>query len=116
MPKAKDQVTINGRSVPISNPEKILYPSGFTKRSVIDYYTGISKLLLPHLKDRPVTLKRFPDGVRGKFFYEKNAPKFTPEWVRTFEVPRREGGQNIRYIVINDLSTLVWVANTASLE
>ena len=71
---------------------------------------------LPHLKDRPVTLIRYPDGITGQFFYEKNAPKFTPEWVTTFPVPRRSGGRAIRYIVINDLPTLVWCANLAGLE
>ena len=76
----------------------------------------MSKWLLPHLKNRPVTLKRYPDGVDGEPFYEKNAPKFTPDWVETALVPRRAGGKDIRYILINDLPTLVWCANLASLE
>jgi len=112
----RQTIEIEGRKIALSNLEKILYPSGFTKGQVIDYYVRVSRFILPHLKDRPVTLIRFPDGVGSKHFYEKNAPKFTPEWVRTFPVPRREGGSAIRYIVINDLATLVWCANLAALE
>lgn len=103
---------VQGRQVPLSNLEKVLYPgTGFTKAQVIDYYIRVSPYLLPHLKDRPVTLKRYPDGVRGEHFYEKDAPGFTPEWVQTFPVPRRAGGPDIRYILLNDLPTLVWSAN-----
>ena len=110
-------LTVAGRKVPVSNLDKVLYPGGrFTKAQVIQYYTQVSSYILPHLKNRPVTLKRYPDGVLGKFFYEKNAPSFTPDWVKRFPVPRREGGPKINYIVINNLPTLVWVANTASLE
>jgi len=109
-------LTVGRRKVPVSNLDKVLYPGGrFTKAQVIDYYTRVSKFLLPHLKNRPVTLKRYPNGVLGGFFYEKDAPSFTPDWVKTFAVPRRAGG-DINYILINDLPTLVWVANTASLE
>jgi bifunctional non-homologous end joining protein LigD len=113
---AASVLTVGRRKVPVSNLDKVLYPGGrFTKAQVIDYYTRVSKHLLPHLKNRPVTLKRYPDGVSGKSFYEKNAPSFTPDWVKTFPVPRREGGL-INYILVNDLPTLVWVANMASLE
>jgi bifunctional non-homologous end joining protein LigD len=113
----KQQFTVENRVLSVTNLDKVLYPAaGFTKRDVIDYYTRVSKWLLPHLKDRPVTLKRFPDGVGGQAFYEKNAPRFTPDWVQTVSAPRREGGKDIRYIVINDLPTLVWCANLASLE
>jgi bifunctional non-homologous end joining protein LigD len=115
--KKSEQLTIDGRSVSVSNLDKVLYPeNGFTKAQVIDYYIRVSGYLLPHFKDRPVTLKRFPDGVRGQFFYEKDAPGFTPEWVKRFPVPRRAGGPDICYILINDLATLVWCANAASLE
>jgi bifunctional non-homologous end joining protein LigD len=101
----------------ITNPDKVLYPAGrFTKAQVVDYYVGAAPWLLPHLRDRPVTLKRYPDGVHGDFFYEKDAPAFTPEWVATTPVPRREGGPDIRYIVINDVAILAWVANIAALE
>src|SRR5256886_2636007 len=112
---AKD-LRIDGRVITFSSPDKVLYPVGFTKAQVIDYYLRVAKFILPHLKDRPVTLKRYPNGVTGEFFYEKRAPRFTPEWVKTFPVPRRDGGAPIRYILINDRSTLAWTANLANLE
>jgi bifunctional non-homologous end joining protein LigD len=102
---------------PISNPEKVLYPAGkFTKADVVAYYQGVAPFLLPHFKNRPVTLKRYPNGVHGEAFYEKDAPGFTPEWAKTFPVPRREGGPDINYILINDVRTLTWAANIAALE
>lgn len=113
----REHLDIHGRSVPVSNLEKILYPEArFTKAQVIDFYIRISPYLLPHFHNRPVTLKRFPDGVRGEAFYEKDRPSFAPDWVQTFPVPRRAGGPDIQYILINELATLVWCANAASLE
>src|SRR4051812_4149387 len=121
MPKAVSQkgtLNIDGQTIVVTNLNKVLYPAGrFTKAQVIDYYVRIAKYLLPHLKQRPVTLKRFPNGVFGDFFYEKDAPAFTPNWIETFRVPRRERpGEDIRYILINNLPTLVWLANLANLE
>src|ERR1043165_5281726 len=118
MARKAEQLTIGRRRINVSNLDKTLYPGEkFTKAKVIDYYHRISKYLLPHLKNRPVTLKRFPEGVFGEAFYEKDAPAFTPKWIKTVAVPRRETpGGDIRYIVINDLSTLVWIANLATLE
>jgi bifunctional non-homologous end joining protein LigD len=117
MATQREKITVEGREITVSNLEKVLYPGAkFKKGEVINYYVRIADYLLPHLKDRPVTLKRYPDGVRGQFFYEKDAPAFTPEWVQRFSVPRRGRGGEIHYILINDLPTLVWVANTASLE
>jgi bifunctional non-homologous end joining protein LigD len=114
---AKQTVDVEGRRIALSNLDKTLYPgNGFTKAHVIDYYTRIARWLLPHYAGRPVTMLRFPDGVRGKAFYEKDAPKYTPEWVHTTLVPRLAGGKPIRYICINDLPTLIWCANLASLE
>ena len=118
-PTSKSSETLNvaGRDVPVSNLDKVLYPGRrFTKAQVIDYYIRAAPYLLLHLRDRPVTLKRFPDGVTGDAFYEKDLPSFAPEWVQTFPVPRRGGGPDIRYILINDLPTLVWCANAAALE
>jgi bifunctional non-homologous end joining protein LigD len=114
----KAQLKIGQRNIEVSNLDKVIYPGGkFTKAKVIDYYIRISEYLLPHLKNRPVTLKRFPDGVFGDFFYEKDAPAFTPSWVQTIPVPRKEtNAPAIRYIVINDLPTLIWLANLANLE
>lgn len=110
------ELSIDGRSVTVSNLDKVLYPSGFTKGQVIDYYVRVSEYVLPHLAGRPVTLKRYPNGVNAKHFYEKDAPAYTPQWVRTFPVPRRSGESDINYVVIDDLASLVWSANTASLE
>ena len=117
MARTAHEVEIAGRRVTLSNSDKVLFPAtGFTKGQVIDYYVRVSEWLLPHLRDRPVTLKRYPNGIQGKFFYEKNAPRHTPEWVRTFPVPRRGGGADIHYVIIDDLPTLAWSANLANLE
>lgn len=94
-----------------------MYPGGkFTKADVVNYYRQVARFLLPHFRGRPVTLKRFPNGVFGDAFYEKNAPGFTPAWVKTFPVPRHEPGPPIDYVLINDLQTLLWAANIAALE
>jgi bifunctional non-homologous end joining protein LigD len=101
----------------VSNPDKVLYPAGkFTKADVVEYYRRVAPFLLPHFRDRPVTLKRYPNGVHSEAFYEKDAPGFTPSWVKTFPVPRREGGSDINYIIIDDARTLAWAANMAALE
>ena len=111
----KTQLDVDGVKVEVSNLGKIFYPkSGFTKGQVIDYYIRISPYLLPHLKNRPITLKRYPDGAGGFFFYEKNCPPH-PKWVRTTVVPRSEGGQ-ISYCIIDSIASLVWAANLADLE
>lgn len=107
---------VNGRKVSITNPDKALYPSGFTKGQVIEYYIRISDYLLPHIRQHPITLKRYPNGVTAPHFYEKNAPRFTPKWIETVAVPRRAGGKDIRYVLLNDLPSLVWSANLANLE
>jgi bifunctional non-homologous end joining protein LigD len=110
------ELTIAGRTLPVSNLDKILYPeAGFTKAQVIDYYVRIAPVLLPHLKNRPITLKRYPDGVEGFFFYEKQCPAHHPDWIKTTTVAggRRE---KIDYCMINDLPSLVWAANLANLE
>ena len=108
---------VAGRDLELSNLEKLMYPdAGYTKGNVIDYYREMSRYILPHLKNRPITMKRFPNGVKGEFFYEKNAPSFTPSWIRTFPVPHGGVESDIRYILINDLPTLVWSANMANLE
>ncbi len=114
---AKQQLTVEGRTLSLTNLDKALYPEGpFTKAQAIDYYARAAPWLLPHLRGRPITLNRFPDGVKGHAFYEKDAPKYTPDWIHIAPVPRRNGGPDIRYIVINDLPTLIWCANMASLE
>ena len=108
---------VAGRDVSISNLDKIMYPAvGFTKGQVIDYFTRIGRHILPHLKDRPITMKRFPNGIDGEYFYEKDAPSFTPDWIKTYPIPRTSEKSIINYILINDLPTLVWSANMANLE
>jgi bifunctional non-homologous end joining protein LigD len=117
MAKKKETLTVEGQEVEVSNLDKVMFPkTGFTKGQVIDYYIRISPLLLPHLKDRTITMKRFPNGVDASHFYEKDAPSHTPSWVKTFDVPRKNSKATIRYVVINNLATLVWSANLANLE
>ena len=114
---ADTQVEIKGKRLKLSNLEKVFYPeTGFTKGQVIDYYTRVSSALLPHLKKRPLTLKRYPNGVDEKYFYEKRCPTHRPEWVATAPVPSDRHGGPIDYCLCNDLPTLVWVANMASIE
>lgn len=103
--------------VKFTNLEKVFFPkTGFTKGQMIQYYLAVSHYILPHLRQRPVTLIRFPDGIEGEKFYEKNAPKFTPDWIGTFAVNRRNDAGQVNYIVINDAPTLAWCANIAGLE
>lgn len=103
-------------SVSFSNLDKVFFPkTGFTKGELIKYYLDVAPVLLPHFRDRPVTLIRMPDGVTGERFYEKNAPGFTPDWVKTTQVRRVEGGV-INYILLNDAPTLAWCANNAAVE
>lgn len=113
---AKQTLEVDGAKVDVTNLDKIFYPkTGFTKGEVIDYYVRVSSVLLPHLKQRPITLKRYPDGVEGFFFYEKKCPDHRPKWVKTTKVAKSEGGE-INYCVINDLPSLIWAANLADLE
>ncbi|MBX5470186.1 MAG: non-homologous end-joining DNA ligase [Thermoleophilaceae bacterium] len=112
---ARVEVEVEGRKLTLSNLDKPMYPEvGFTKGQVIDYYTRISPALLPHLRDRPLTLKRYPDGVDGDFFYEKQCPAHRPEWVQTAPIVARR--KTIDFCLANDLPTLVWAANLADLE
>src|SRR3954463_1229871 len=103
---------IGRRSIVVANPDKILYPAAhFTKEAVVAYYIAVAPYLLPHLKNRPVALKRYPEGIHGESFWEKDAPNFAPAWVKTFPVPRRQSSEPpIRYILVNDRATLAWVA------
>lgn len=112
------RVRVDGIELELSNLDKHLYPE-FTKAEVIDYYTRIAPVLLPHLEHRPVTRVRYPEGVGAAHFFEKNAPDHTPDWVRTVELPSPGSSQRrdtIDYIVVDRLPTLVWLANLAALE
>jgi len=117
---AKVPVVVEGRQLTLSNLDKVLYPeAGFTKGQVLDYYTRMAPVLLPHLAGRPLTFKRYPNGVAGHFFFEKNAPSHRPAWVRTAVLATPGSTKNretINFAVVDDLPTLVWVANLASLE
>ena len=108
---------IGDRSIPVSNLDKVFYPeSGFTKGQVIDYYIRISPVLLPHLKDRALTLKRYPDGVEGGFFYEKRCPAHRPEWIQTVPIWSDRHDEHVNYCLANDLPSIVWAANLGDLE
>lgn len=108
---------VGGKVVKISNSNKVLYPkAGFTKGQVIDYYLRIAPVLLPHLKDRPLTMKRYPNGVDGPFFYEKRCPEYRPEWVDVASVVKKETGEPMDYCVVNNAASLAWAANLADLE
>ena len=120
MVRQRFAVQIEGRDLEVSNLDKVMYPAvGFTKGEVIDYYTRIAPVLLPHLEGRALTRIRFPNGVDGMHFFEKNAPGGTPSWVRlaTLPVPgSTKARETIDFVVVDELATLVWVANLASLE
>ena len=111
------EVEVDGRRLKLSNLDKVFYPAvGFTKGQVIDYYTRVAPALLPHLRDRPLTLKRYPDGVEGQFFYEKQCPSYRPDWIDTVAVYSRRNKREINFCLANDLPTLVWLVNLADLE
>jgi bifunctional non-homologous end joining protein LigD len=110
-------VDVGDRELSISHVDKVLFPeTGFTKGELIDYYVKIAPAMLPHLQDRPLTMKRYPEGVAKKFFYEKHAPSHAPDWVRKVAVPTSDGDDTIVFSVVRDLSTLVWAANLGTIE
>jgi bifunctional non-homologous end joining protein LigD len=111
------EVDVDGRTLKLTNVNKVLYPSsGFTKGDLIEYYAQISPVLLDHLRDRPLTLKRYPDGVQGQYFYEKQSPSHRPEWVETAAIWSGHSKREIHYTLCQDLPTLVWLANLADIE
>jgi bifunctional non-homologous end joining protein LigD len=110
-------VDVQGRKLNLTNLDKVLYPAtGFTKGEVVDYYVRIAPVLLPHLAERPLTMKRYPGGVDQEYFFEKNAPKHRPDWVKTAPIWSEGNNREVNYLLANDLPTLVWIANLASLE
>ena len=110
-------VEIEGKHLSLTNLDKVLYPAtGFTKGQVIDYYARIAPVLVPHLAGRPLTLKRYPEGVDKEYFFEKNATKHRPDWVKTAPIWSEGNQRDVNYILANDLATLVWIANLAGIE
>jgi bifunctional non-homologous end joining protein LigD len=110
-------VEVDGKHLSLTNLDKVLYPAtGFTKGKVIDYYARIAPVLLPHLAGHPLTLKRYPEGVDKEYFFEKNATKHRPDWVKTAPIWSEGNQRNVNYILANDLPTLVWIANLAGIE
>lgn len=117
MAKNTATIDVEGRQLIVSNLEKVLYPAhGFTKGQLIDYYVRISSALLPHLRGRPLTMKRYPNGVAGMFFYEKNCPTHRPEWVQTARIWSEGNNRWMDYCLVQDVATLVWAANLADIE
>jgi len=112
---AEETLKIDGKPVRFTRLDKILYPGArYRKADVVDYYLRVAPFLLPHLKDRPITLKRYPNGIHGDAYWDKDTPSFAPDWVRTFPVPRHAGGPPINYILIDGVATLAWTANIAA--
>jgi bifunctional non-homologous end joining protein LigD len=119
-PEDKVAVLVDGRTLTLTNLAKVLYPDdGFTKAEVLDYYQRVAQVLLPHIADRPVTLKRYPEGVDGEAFFQKHVTEHRPDWIRTATVSSassRARGTMVTYLVVDDLPTLIWAANLAGLE
>jgi bifunctional non-homologous end joining protein LigD len=120
-PEAKVAVQVDGRTLTLTNLGKVLYPqTGFTKAEVLDFYQRVAAVLVPHIAGRPVTLKRYPEGVDGQAFFQKHVTAHRPDWIRTAEVPsessRGRGSGPVTYLVIDDLPALIWAANLAGLE
>lgn len=110
-------LTIDGKEIKLSNLDKVFYPSsGFTKQQVLDYYIRVASTMLPYVKNRPVTMKRYPNGVDADFFYEKQAPSYHPHWFKTFPMTDPKSGRRTEYLTITDTAGLVWIANLACLE
>src|SRR5579859_1844973 len=117
MAKNTSTIEIQSRRLEVSNLDKVLYPAdGFTKGQLIDYYVRIAPVLLPHLRGRPLTMKRYPNGVDGMFFYEKNCPTHRPEWVQTAPIWSEGNNRWMDYCLVQDVATLVWAANLADIE
>jgi bifunctional non-homologous end joining protein LigD len=120
MREQRVRVAVDGHQLELSNLDKVLYPeAGFTKGEIIDYYVRVADVLLPHLADRPLTRVRYPNGVDGASFFEKNKPAGTPPWVRTQRLPvpgSASGRETLDFVVVDRVATLVWLANLAAIE
>jgi bifunctional non-homologous end joining protein LigD len=116
----RQRVRVDGRQLVVSNLDKVLFPEvGFTKAQVIDYYVRIAPVLLPHLSGRPVTFTRWPDGVEGQAFFEKNSARHAPDWVRRVTVPSPGSSRDrevLEMVLLETVADLAWSANLAALE
>jgi|SRR5579884_139927 len=116
MARTKEEIIVDGRTINLSNVDKVLWPrDGYTKGDLIAYYRSVAKWLVPHLEDRPLTLQRWPDGIDHQFFFEKQAPKFKPEWIPTVSLAADQQSRKVAYMLCNDEATLTWCANLASI-
>jgi bifunctional non-homologous end joining protein LigD len=110
-------IDVEGKHLKLTNLDKVLYPAaGFSKGQVIDYYARVAPAMVPHLAGRPLTLKRYPNGVDSQYFFEKNATKHRPDWVKTVPIWSEGNSRDVNYILANDLPTIVWIANLAGIE
>src|SRR5260370_119990 len=117
MAKGTSTMEVEGRQLSVSSLDKVLYPAdGFTKGQLIDYYVRVAPVLLPHLRGRPLTMKRYPNGVEGMFFYEKNCPTHRPDWVQTAPIWSEGNNRWMDYCLVQDVATLAWAANLADIE
>ena len=117
MAKGTSTIEVEGRQLSVSSLDKVLYPAdGFTKGQLIDYYVRVAPVLLPHLRGRPLTMKRYPNGVEGMFFYEKNCPTHRPDWVQTAPIWSEGNNRWMDYCLVQDVATLAWAANLADIE
>jgi bifunctional non-homologous end joining protein LigD len=105
---------VDGREVRLTNLDKVFWPEGLTKAHLVKYYMDIAPVIIPHLRNRPLVMKRYPDGISGQSFYQKECPEYAPDWIETF--PVRHSDKVINYIVCNDTATLAWLANQACIE
>jgi bifunctional non-homologous end joining protein LigD len=109
------EITADGITVPLSHPDKVLFPDdGITKEDLAQYYADVASLMLPWLRDRPISMVRFPDGLNGQRFFQKNAPSYFPDWIRRVTVPK-EGG-HVEHVICDKPATLVYLANQACIE
>ncbi len=116
MARTREETLIGGRRIALSNQDKVLWPrDGYTKGDLIAYYLSVAEWLLPHLRDRPLTLQRFPDGIDSQSFFEKQAPRYKPDWIPTVDLAAEENSRKISYMLCNDEAALAWCANLASI-
>jgi len=110
-------LTVDGRQVQLTNPQRLLWPEdGLTKADLVAYFVDLAPYLLPFLQDRPLVFTRYPDGIYGQSFYQKQAPAYTPEWIRRFPYRSKNSGRTIEFILADSAATLAWLANQACLE